>query len=108
MSCPTRRDFLKSSVTAAFAAGIGGGLARNLIAAPVPAASSVTKAALFPAELSIKKGLVYDMLPAKLSHSERFKTARDAGFEVVQAPTTPDEREAEEIKKAAVAANLRI
>ena len=33
---------------------------------------------------------------------------RDAGFEVVQAPTTPDERTAEEIKKAADSANIRI
>jgi L-ribulose-5-phosphate 3-epimerase len=30
------------------------------------------------------------------------------GFEVVQAPTTPDQHEAEEIKKAADAANIRI
>ena len=34
--------------------------------------------------------------------------ARDVGFEVVQAPTTPDEHEAEEIKKAADAAGIRI
>jgi hexulose-6-phosphate isomerase len=34
--------------------------------------------------------------------------ARDAGFEVVQAPTTPDERAAEEIKNAADGASLRI
>jgi len=108
MSYPTRRDFLKSSATAACAAGIGGGLARNLFAAPVAAASSAVETVPFPSELSIKKGLVYDMLPAKLSHSDRFKMARDAGFELVQAPTTPDEREAEEIKKAAAGANMRI
>ncbi|MFI5093820.1 MAG: sugar phosphate isomerase/epimerase family protein [Candidatus Acidiferrales bacterium] len=34
--------------------------------------------------------------------------ARDAGFEVVQANTTPDEHEAEEIKKAAEGAGIRI
>jgi hexulose-6-phosphate isomerase len=34
--------------------------------------------------------------------------ARDVGFEVVQAPTTPDEHEAEEIKKAAERAKIRI
>ena len=49
-----------------------------------------------------------DMLPSKLSYAERFKLARDVGFEVVQAPTTPDMHEAEEIKKAADAANIRI
>ncbi len=58
--------------------------------------------------LPIKKGLVMDMLPSQLSYAERFKLARDVGFEVVQAPTTPDEHEAEEMKKAADAARIRI
>lgn len=57
---------------------------------------------------AIKKGLVYGMLPPKLGHPERCKLARDAGFDVVQAPTTPDEKEAEAIKKAADAAGIRI
>src|SRR5438132_1864145 len=48
------------------------------------------------------------MLPAKLSTADRFKLARDVGFEVAQVPTEPDERKAEEIKKAAEAANIRI
>jgi hexulose-6-phosphate isomerase len=48
------------------------------------------------------------MLPEKLSIADRYKMARDVGFEVVQAPTEPDERKAEEIKKAAEAANIRI
>src|SRR5437588_10672774 len=48
------------------------------------------------------------MLPAKLNHADRMKMARDVGFEVIQAPTTPDEHEAEEIKKAADGANVRI
>ena len=60
------------------------------------------------APLPIKKGLVLDMLPAKLSYAERMKLARDVGFDVVQALTTPDEKEAEEIKKAADGANIRI
>jgi len=34
--------------------------------------------------------------------------ARDAGFDVVQAPTTPDEIRPREIKNAAAAANIRI
>jgi len=48
------------------------------------------------------------MLPSKFSYADRFKLARDVGFEVVQAPTTPEERIAEEIKKAADAASIRI
>jgi hexulose-6-phosphate isomerase len=49
-----------------------------------------------------------DMLPSSMSYTDRFKLARDVGFEVVQAPTTPDHHEAEEIKKAADTANIRI
>jgi hexulose-6-phosphate isomerase len=48
------------------------------------------------------------MLPEKLSIADRFKMAHDVGFEVVQAPTTTDERIAEEIKKSADAASMRI
>ena len=60
------------------------------------------------APLPIKKGVLLDMLPAKLSYADRMKMARDVGFEVIQAPTMPDQGEAEEIKKAADAANVRI
>jgi hexulose-6-phosphate isomerase len=48
------------------------------------------------------------MLPEKLSHADRFKMARDAGFDVVQAPTTTDQHVAVEIKNAAAGANIRI
>jgi len=104
----SRRNFLKSSVTAACAAGLGAGVAGSLVAAPGGSASSAAKRTPSPGPLSIKKGLVFDMLPPSLSYSDRFKMARDAGFDVVQAPTTPDERAAEEIKNAAAAANIRI
>jgi hexulose-6-phosphate isomerase len=60
------------------------------------------------AALPLKKGLVMDMLPAKLSYAERFKLARDVGFAVVQAPTTADLAVAEEMKKAADGAGIRI
>ena len=104
----SRRNFLKSSVTAACAAGLGGGVTGSLVAAPGGSASSAAKRTPSPGPLSIKKGLVFDMLPSSLSYSDRFKMARDAGFDVVQAPTTPDEHAAEEIKNAAAAANVRI
>jgi L-ribulose-5-phosphate 3-epimerase len=104
MSHSSRRDFLKSSVTAACAAGFGGVFAESLSATAGRPSNPVAS----PGPLPIKKGLVYDMLPAKLSHVDRFKLARDTGFDVVQAPTTPDERVAEEIKNAAAAANIRI
>jgi hexulose-6-phosphate isomerase len=59
-------------------------------------------------QLAVKKGLVFSMLPATLSVMDRFKLARDTGFEVVQAPTTPDEAQAEEMKRAADSTGVRI
>jgi hydroxypyruvate isomerase len=44
------------------------------------------------------------MVPGDSSYADRFKVVRDAGFQVVQAITEPDERKAEEMKKAAAAA----
>ncbi len=104
-----RREFVKAGVAAGCVTGFGGALARDLVAATglenVVGTASVPPAT---APLPVKKGLVMDMLPSKLSYAERFKMARDVGFAVVQAPTTPDMHEAEEIKKAADAANVRI
>lgn len=103
MRSPTRREFLKSSVTAACAASLGGGALANSLAA-----GATSKAPASPPALSIKKGVWFGMLPEKLSIADRYKMARDVGFEVVQAPTEPDERKAEEIKKAAEASGIRI
>src|SRR5437870_2090119 len=106
MSHPSRREFLKSSATAACAAVCAGG---PLALAAVPASASAPGAAAPSATpLPIKKGVLLDMLPEKLSYADRLKMARNVGFEVVQAPTEPDERRAEEIKKAAEGANIRI
>lgn len=99
MGQTSRRDFLKSSAVA-MAAGSG---AFAVLKGPALAATVESSAAP-----TIKKGLVYSMLPSSLSHAARFKLARDAGFEVVQAPTTPDTNEAEEIKRAAESAGIRI
>ena len=102
----SRREFLKSTVTAACSTGLGvSGIAELVAASP---ASRSTLATPPPALLPIKKGVLFEMLPAKLGYADRMKMASDVGFEVVQAPTTPDEHEAEEIKKAADGANMRI
>jgi L-ribulose-5-phosphate 3-epimerase len=106
MSNPSRREFLKSTLTTALTAGVGVCSGRELLAAS--RASSGTFAFPLAEPLPIKKGLVFDMLPAKLSFAGRMKLARDVGFEVIQAPTTPDERVAEEMKKAAEDAKIRI
>lgn len=89
----SRREFLKASVAAAWAAGIPASLA----AAPAPAPKG-----------RLIKGLVIGMLPEKLSYAERFKMAAEAGFEAVEAYTTEDQRVAEEIKKAAEDAKIKI
>jgi L-ribulose-5-phosphate 3-epimerase len=48
------------------------------------------------------------MLPKDLSYAARLKLVRDAGFEVIQAPTIPDQHEADEIKRAAESAGIHI
>ena len=91
-----RREFLKSSAAAVCAATLPG--------AALASAASVPE----PDPPAIKKGLVFSMLPEKLPIADRFKLARDTGFEVVQAPTTPDARRADEIKAAADASGVRV
>ena len=97
MRSETRRQFLKSSAAAAGAAMLGGTVGQALTAATPPQAA-----------LPIKKGILLSMLPATLSYGERLKLAHEIGFEVLQAPTEPDERKAEELRKAADAAQIRI
>src|SRR5467141_1931738 len=106
MHTPSRREFLKSTVTAACSTGLGVCGFTELVAASPASRSPLATPP--PAPLPIKKGVLLEMLPAKLSYADRMKMARDVGFEVIQAPTTPDEHEAEGIKKAADSANMRI
>lgn len=91
----SRREFLKTSLGAACIAG----------------ASRVVEAAgSDPASpsLPIKKGVLVSMLPPHLSYLDRFKIARDAGFEALQVDTTPDPHEAEAVKEAVEKTGLRI
>lgn len=93
----SRREFLKASAAAAFGAGLTAATAAGSAPSAAPAAP-----------LPIKKGVLLNMLPKNLSYADRLKMARDAGFEGLQALTTPDPREAEEIKKAAEDAQIKI
>ena len=105
----SRREFLKTSVAATCSVGLAGGaLAQTLPAASPAVVSSARGASPRPDKLSLKKGVVFDMLPAKMSFADRCKLAKEVGLDVVQAPTTPDPRQAEELKKAADAAGIRI
>ncbi len=60
------------------------------------------------ARLPIHKAVLWSMLPKSLGPLERFQLAREAGFEQVECQTEPDERAAEEIRKAADTAKVRI
>src|SRR5690349_6212618 len=82
----TRRDFVNSSLA------VGGASQLSLREPP----------------LASKKALALNMVPDNLSYADRFKLVRDAGFQVVQALTEPDERNATAMKQAADAANIRI
>jgi L-ribulose-5-phosphate 3-epimerase len=103
MRAKNRREFLKSSAATICAAGFSG----MTLAEGVSAGAGGGFMAR-PDSPSIKKGLVMSMLPEKLSMAERFQLARDTGFDVIQAPTTPDAKQAEEIKSAADASGVRV
>ena len=58
--------------------------------------------------LPIRKAVLLGMLPRQMPVMDRFQLAKEAGFEQIECPTTPDERQAEEIKKAADATGVRV
>src|ERR1019366_8303743 len=97
----SRRYFLKISVSAVCAApraSLGSAAATLAGTPPAPA----------PAAGRIKKAVQIYMLPKQSSYADRFKMARDVGFEAVEGQTVTDPKEAEEIKKAADDAKVRI
>ena len=97
----SRRDFLKASVGAACAAPM---------ASVSPAAAGIAGAEPTPAPASgrIKKAVQIYMLPKNLSYADRFKLARDVGFDGVETQTIEDPKVADEIKKASDDAKLPI
>ncbi len=105
MKTRSRREFLRYSLGGVCAAGICGGAGLDGV---VRAANTAAPARAAGGLLAMKKGVLLSMIPSALSYADRFKMARDVGFDVVQAPATPDESAAEEIKKAADAAEIRI
>jgi L-ribulose-5-phosphate 3-epimerase len=58
--------------------------------------------------LPIRKAVLLSMLPKSMSMTDRFKLAKDVGFAAIECPTTPDPKDAEEIKKASEASGLVI
>lgn len=78
---------------------------RTFLTASALAARTLSAA---PERLKIKKAVLLSMLPKQMSYVDRCKLAVDSGFEEMECPTTPDPREAEEIKNAAEKSKLRI
>ncbi len=92
----TRREFMRTSL------GLACAVSQS------PASGSPGKTPSPAGRARPKKGIRINMLPEKLSYQDRFKMARDAGFEQVEPFSTPDEGKAEEIKRAAEAAGIEI
>lgn len=86
-----RRDFVKLSALGA--------------AAAVLPEESITH----PSEGGkLKKAVLISMFPKEMSYLDRFQLAADVGFDGVEAQTTTDQKEADEIKEASLKAKLPI
>lgn len=100
MNPTTRRTFLVQSVGAAAAAAIARG-AR----AQEPAAAGVAPSA---GRAEIRKALYWGMFPESMTAADRFRLARDAGFEGVEVPTIRDQKLLDEMRKASEASGVRV
>jgi hexulose-6-phosphate isomerase len=66
-------------------------------------------AAAAPGRLPIKKAVLLSMIqPRTLSALEKFKIAKEAGFEEIECPTTPEKDKAEEILAASKETGVRV
>ena len=73
------------------------------------AAGSLAAAAASASErLPIRKAVEFSMLPTSIGVLERFQLAREAGFEAIECPTTPEKEKAEEILEASHKTSLPI
>ena len=96
-----RRQFVGGALLGGWV--VAGGIQRSLGAAseeksPEPASGGA----------KLKKAVVMGMLPGKLPLEDRFKLARDVGFEGVEAYTTEDPKQVEALKAAADKAGIAI
>lgn len=96
----SRRRLLKATGSAAIAAGLGLGRSPEAAASAQP--SEPQSSSKGP-----KKAVNFYMLPSKMSVEDRFKLARDVGFEGVEVPPTFG-TEAEKMRAAADKAGIPI
>jgi len=93
-----RRNFLKQSAGTALAGAIAGTTAKALAAPPAKTAYKT----------KLKKSLILHLFPDSLPVADRFKMAADTGFEGMEIPTKPDQKDLEAIKTAADKTGVRI
>ena len=98
-----RRDFIVTSASGAVASL----LPREN---PLVSLSNIaTPASPAPIQSNqLKKAVLISMLPKEMSYLDRFKVAVNAGFEGIEAQTTADLKEADEIKEASIKAKIPI
>jgi hexulose-6-phosphate isomerase len=72
------------------------------------AATSAALAQSGGAKLPIQKGVIESMLPKDMPMTDRFRLAKDVGFEVLECHTEEDPRRAQEMAKASETTGLRI
>ncbi len=77
-------------------------------AAMLSAAAAVESRFAVRAAGTLKKSLVIYMLPKQLSYLDRFKLAKDVGFDGIEAQTAADPKVADEIHEASVKSGLKI
>jgi hexulose-6-phosphate isomerase len=94
----SRRSFLHTT-----AATVAGAWAARAAGAP-----NTARAAAAPAGGTPKKAVLVSMLPKELSMVERFKLAKEAGFEATEVHTVDDPKQAEEMRAAQEASGLKI
>ena len=94
----SRRSFLHTT-----AATVAGAWAVRAAGAP-----DTARAAAAPAGGTPKKAVLVSMLPKELSMVERFKLAKEVGFEATEVHTVDDPKQAEEMRAAQEASGLKI
>jgi hexulose-6-phosphate isomerase len=72
------------------------------------AAAAFTSSNASAAKLPIRKAVLVGMLPRDMSYADKFKLAKDCGWEAIEATTITDPKVADEIKRASEAAQMPI
>ena len=83
---------------------------RRRFVSTVAAGASAASAAQIDAgnKIAVKKGVIESMLPKGMSMTERFRLAKEVGFQVIECHTEEDQKRAEEMRNASAQAGIPI